>query len=266
MFTSPGEIAFSIGPITVHWYGLVLACAFLIGLFTASKVAKQFGESADNIFDLAFSVVISAIIGARLYYVLLDIPYYSKYPIEIPAVWHGGLSIHGGIIGGFIALYIYIKRKNLSLFKYADILSFGLIAGQSVGRWGNFFNSEAFGRPTNLPWKLFISPEHRPEQFLDFQYFHPTFLYESIWNFLTLLILFWLSNKVKKSGVIFFTYLLIYSIGRFFIEQLRVDSVLNVSGVPIALLVSILVIVIAILGLVIILRKREKLDTNTDLD
>ncbi|MDD3014544.1 MAG: prolipoprotein diacylglyceryl transferase [Candidatus Gastranaerophilales bacterium] len=251
MFKSPGPIALEVGPIIIFWYGIIIALAFLAGLAVTVKIAKKQGENPDKILNLAIFLLLGAIIGARLYFVLFNWGFYKFHLQEIFMTWHGGLSIHGAIIGGFITGAVYTKLNKLPLLKYADFVSPGLILGQAIGRWGNFFNSEAFGFPTDLPWKLYIPIENRPPEYLNYQYFHPTFLYESIWNFTVFLLLFFVFRKKfeGKNGSLFFIYLILYSLGRFIVEGFRVDNIYIILGMPIAKLMSIIFIIIGILGL-----------------
>lgn len=248
---SPGSVAIEIGPITIYWYGIIIAIAFIIGLAVTAYIAKKQNENSENIFDLANYLLIFGVIFARLYYVIFNWQYYGLHHDEIIKVWHGGLSIHGAIIGGFIVLIVYTYIHKLSLFKYADLLSYGLVLGQAIGRWGNFFNSEAFGKPTDLSLKLYIAPESRPLGYSQFEYFHPAFLYESIWNLVVFLLLYFVIRKKFNgyNGAILFSYLFLYSIGRLFIENVRIDSIYYIFGLPIAQFASIILIIIGIAGL-----------------
>ncbi len=261
MFQSPGDIAFTIGNIDIYWYGVLMSFAILFGLLVTCFVAKKYFKeiSVDLIVDLSFCLIILGLVFARLYYVLLDYKYFIKYPAEIIAVWHGGISIQGAIIGGIIAGLLYVREFKLSFLRLADLFSFGLITGQIIGRWGNFFNSEAFGLPTELPWKLYIPFSSRPIEYKAFDFFHPTFLYESILNFFVLLILFFLLVKIKdrKNGIIFFSYLILYSIVRILVESLRIDSILNINGIHIAHIASIIFILTGVIGLLCIKKRRE---------
>ena len=260
MFASPGEIAFKFFNYSVYWYGIIMALAIIAGLSVVSFIRRRFHPeiSKDFILDLSFYIVIGGIIGARIYYVLADIDYYSKFPAEIFALWHGGLSIHGAIIGGVITGAIFTKSKNESFLKVADICTFGLVTGQIIGRWGNFFNSEAFGLPTSLPWKLFIPLTKRPIEFYNMEYFHPTFLYESILNIIILVILTILLAKFTKikAGTIFFSYFILYALARFTTESIRIDSILNIYGLPIAKLASIIFCIIGLSGLILIYKRK----------
>lgn len=259
MFQSPGAVAFNIGPISVHWYGILIAIGFLLALKICTEFAKEKGENPDTFVDLASIILISALLGARLYYVIFNWAIYSAHPVEILKVWQGGLAIHGGIIGGLIGGYIFTKFNKLSFAKYCDITCVGLILGQAIGRWGNFFNSEAFGGPTNLPWKLFIPIQNRPEQFINCEFFHPTFLYESLWDFGVFFILYFVLRKKLENynGALFLSYIALYSAGRFFTEGLRTDSLMLFDQFKAAQVVSLLCIVFAVVALRFILKKKE---------
>lgn len=231
-FASPGPILIEIGPLAVRWYGLLIATAVLIGVSLSQYLAKRRRINPDLVGDLVVWLVIAAIPAARLYYVLFEWSEYAQNPERIIAIWQGGIAIHGAILGGTIAALIFARLKQISFWQLADLVAPSLILGQAIGRWGNFFNSEAFGRPTNLPWKLFIPPDRRPLGYENFAYFHPTFLYESLWNLMVfglLLTLFFRGLKAQprlKAGTLFLVYLVAYSLGRFWIEGLRTDSLM----------------------------------------
>ncbi len=252
LFHSPFVNAFSIGGYDVKMYGVMMFLAIIFGIFVADFIANKYYKSVDRdiLFDFFPLMIISGIVFARLYYVTLNFDYYILHIAEIPAIWHGGISIHGAILGGVLAGIFYFKKHKLPILNYADIISFGLVAAQAVGRWGNFFNSEAFGTPCNLPWKLYIDPRYRPVEYYSCDYFHPTFLYESLWCIFVFFLLFLLLRKFKKysAGMVFYSYLMLYSIGRFWIESIRIDSVLNISNVPIAQIVSVLIFFIGVIG------------------
>ncbi len=254
-FQSPGPILLEIGPITLRWYGLLIACAVLIGVNVSQYLGKYRNLDPDTISDLVVWLVVGAIPCARIYYVLFQWQEYSQRPEDIIAIWQGGIAIHGAIIGGTIAAIIFAKFNKLSFWQITDVIAPSLILGQAIGRWGNFFNSEAFGRPTDLPWKVYIPPFHRPIQYIDAEFFHPTFLYESLWNLLVFALLmslfFWgVRNQNKlKVGTIAFVYLISYSLGRVWIEGFRIDS-LMLADFRVAQLISLSAIVFGILGLV----------------
>jgi phosphatidylglycerol:prolipoprotein diacylglycerol transferase len=180
---------------------------------------------------------------------------YAQNPQEIIAIWHGGIAIHGAIIGGAIATLIFSKLNKIPFWQLADLVSPALILGQAIGRWGNFFNSEAFGRPTDLPWKLYIPPANRPPEYITASFFHPTFLYESIWNigvfFLLIYLFFWGLRHPQRYqlGTLACVYIAAYSSGRIWIEGLRTDS-LMLGSIQVAQLISLVGIIMGIVGLV----------------
>jgi phosphatidylglycerol---prolipoprotein diacylglyceryl transferase len=251
-FQSPGPVIFEIGPIVVRWYGLLIASAVLIGVTLSQYLAKRRGINPDLLGDLAIWLVIAAIPCARLYYVLFEWQEYSQRPGDIFAIWKGGIAIHGAIIGGTIATIIFARLNRISFWQLLDLVAPSLILGQAIGRWGNFFNSEAFGKPTDLPWKLYIAPRYRPLDLLNFDYFHPTFLYESLWNLgvfaLLLTLFFWgLQNYGRlKTGTLAAVYLIAYSLGRVWIEWLRTDS-LMLGPLKIAQIISLSAIALGLL-------------------
>lgn len=260
MFQSPTDVAFDVFGFPIYFYGIILASAIFVGVYCAYFLYKLFynKQEASKIIDFSPYIIIIGIIGARLYYCLVNFSYYVKHPLEIFYIRQGGLSIHGVIIIGILALYTFSKKYKLSFLKLIDVFLCGTALGQSIGRWGNFFNSEAFGTPTNLPWKLYIPITHRPPQYIDFKYFHPTFLYESIFDFLIFLILLICFKKLSKSpGVLACLYLIMYSIVRIIVEHFRIDSVLNIDGIPIAQLVSLIIIVVASVAIMILTRKKS---------
>ncbi len=262
-FMSPGEEIFHIGGFRLKWYGLLIASAVLIGVNLSMWLAKQRKLDPELMADLAIWLVLGAIPSARLYYVAFQWQNYAAHPDQIIKIWEGGIAIHGAIIGGTIAAIIFAKIKRVSFWQLADLVAPSVALGQAIGRWGNFFNSEAFGSPTDLPWKLFIPRENRPYQYINFDYFHPTFLYESIWNLLVFLLLMWLfiddnrRNRLK-SGSLFLIYLIAYSIGRFGVEGLRTDS-LMLGSLKMAQAISLVGIVIGSIGLLWLYIRQRRL-------
>lgn len=253
-FTSPGPILIELGPFTLRWYGLLIASAVLIGVSLSRYLATRRHINPDIPGDLALWLVVAAIPSARLYYVLFEWQEYAQRPGDIIAIWKGGIAIHGAIIGGTLAALIFARIQKISFWKLADLVAPSLILGQAIGRWGNFFNSEAFGAPTNLPWKLFIPVENRPPDYQNFAYFHPTFLYESVWNLMVfglLMTLFFRDLKGKprlKAGTLFLVYLVAYSAGRVWIEGLRTDS-LMLGSLRMAQAISLVGMVLGLAGL-----------------
>lgn len=251
MMNAPDPIAFSAFGLEVRWYGIFIAIALIVGLLLAIKRAPGYHLKADDVLDFFLYLTPAIIIGARLYYVLFSLDYYRDHPKEIFAIWNGGLAIHGGIIAGIIVAIIFCRVKKIDFFVLADAIIPGLPLGQAIGRWGNFFNQEAYGGQTNLPWAITVN-----DPVLGLIQVHPTFLYESIWNLFVFGFLFFYEKRFKRvDGELLFVYLSGYSIGRFFIEGLRTDS-LMFSGLRIAQVISLLSLVIGILGLVI-LRKQK---------
>jgi phosphatidylglycerol:prolipoprotein diacylglycerol transferase len=253
-FTSPGPTLIELGPLTIRWYGLLIASAVLIGVSLSQYLAKRRNVDPNLLGDLVIWLVIGAIPAARLYYVLFEWKQYSQHPEQIIAIWNGGIAIHGAIIGGTLAAIIFSRIQKISFWQLADLVAPSLILGQAIGRWGNFFNSEAFGDPTDLPWKLYIPQQRRPLNFINFEYFHPTFLYESLWNLMVLgllMTLFFRGLKGKprlKVGTIALVYMVAYSLGRVWIEGLRTDS-LMIGPLRIAQIVSLSAISLGLLGL-----------------
>jgi phosphatidylglycerol:prolipoprotein diacylglycerol transferase len=243
---SPGPIAFQLGSLTVRWYGLLIAAALVIGLCIAVSRADKAGIRRDDVYDFFILMVPSIIVGARLWYVLFEWSYYRFNPREIFMIWHGGLAIHGGIIAAIIAGALFCRARRLSFLKLADVMIPALPLGQAIGRWGNFFNGEAYGRQTTLPWAITVKDPN-----LGWIHVHPTFLYESLWDLgVFLILLLVIEKKFKKTdGELLFSYFILYSIGRFFIEGLRTDS-LMFFGLRTAQLVSLALIAVGIIGLI----------------
>jgi len=256
LFTSPGSILFQFGPLTIRWYGLLIASAVLLGVSLSRNLAERRHINPDVLGDLAIWLVIAAIPSARLYYVLFQWQEYAQHPMDAFAIWKGGIAIHGAILGGIVASLIFARIQKVPFWQLADLVAPSLILGQAIGRWGNFFNSEAFGGPTDLPWKLYIPPDHRPPEYINFEYFHPTFLYESSWNllvFVLLITLFFRDIQGKsrlKVGTLFLVYMVAYSAGRFWIEGLRTDSLMLLGFLRMAQIVSLVGITLGCAGLI----------------
>lgn len=211
------RVAFTIFGIDVMWYGVLIATGMLIGVALAIKEAKRVGISEDDVLNIAIIAIPVAIICARLYYVIFSWDYYSQNPGEIFNIRGGGLAIHGGLIGGILTGFIYAKVKKLDFFKTADAVMVGMPLAQAIGRWGNFINGEAHGGLTSLPWGIMV----------DGVKVHPTFLYESIWDFgIFLFLMVYMRKKKTYEGEVIVSYITLYSIGRFFIEGLRTDSLM----------------------------------------
>lgn len=247
---------FTVFNFNIFYYSVCIFAACFISFLLAYFVSEKYFPSVDRNVILDFSpfLLLFSIIGARIYYVLLSLDYFLLHPVLIPMVWKGGISIHGAFIGGVIFGLIYFKKKSLKFLPYADIYALVLPLGQAIGRWGNFFNSEAFGAPVlseKFPFYLYIKESLRPLDYAGFEYFHPVFLYESVLDFLIFIVLFILMKKTAKKydGLIFFSYILLYSLVRAFLEFLRLDTVFYLFSLPFPVLVSIIGIITGAFGI-----------------
>ena len=273
MFQSPGsEIPLPLGPLTLRWYGLLIASAVLIGLYLSSWLAKQRKLENGLISDLLPLLVLFSVIGARIYYVAFEWRNYAGSPLKALAIWEGGIAIHGALIAGTLTLILFCRWRRQPFWDVLDVLVPSVALGQAIGRWGNFFNSEAFGVPTDLPWKLFIPTSSRPLLYSDAEFFHPTFLYESIWNLLLFIVLIAVFRTgIKRSGSVpagamSCLYLIGYSLGRVWIEGLRIDPLCIGAlppacdgGVRIAQLMSGVLALLGIFGLWWIFGRKQNL-------
>ena len=242
-------IAISLGPIDVRWYGVIIAFGIVMAFLVAQREMVKRGYHEEFLTDLLIWAVPLAILGARLYYVLFKWEYYSENPGNILQVWEGGLAIHGALIASFVTAYVFTKRRKVSFLKLADVVAPSILIGQTIGRWGNFMNQEAHGGPVSRTFleNMFL-PDWIIEQMrIDGTYYHPTFLYESIWNFTGVVILILLRRVNLQRGEMFLFYLIWYSVGRFFIEGMRTDSLYLIGELRTAQVVSITTVVVALL-------------------
>ncbi|WP_082381987.1 prolipoprotein diacylglyceryl transferase [Ardenticatena maritima] len=267
----PDPIAFQIGPLVFRWYGLLIVIGALLGAWVASREAERRGIDPDHIWNALTLVLLAGILGARLYHVISspagEMAGWRYYFIEQPfidvtilgrtipfpsalAIWRGGLGIYGGVAAGALTVWWYARRHNLPLLDLLDVGAIGLLIGQAIGRWGNYFNQELYGNPTNLPWGIHIDLEHRLPQFADLPLstrFHPTFLYESLWNAIGVVLLLWVSRRYAdrlRRGDIFLLYLIWYPLGRFLVEFQRPDA-WKILGLPTAQWIAIVSIGVA---------------------
>lgn len=221
-------IAFNIGPLAVHWYGLILGLGAIVGMLIAMREGKRFGLPQELFMDILLFGVPSAIICARIYYVAFQWDQYKNDPLKVFAIWEGGIAIYGALIGAVICAVIYTRIKGYSFWRIADLCAPGLLAGQLIGRWGNFVNQEAYGGETTegfLRGTLHLPNFIVNQMNIEGIYRHPTFLYESCWNILGIILIFIIRRrKFVRAGEIFIGYFIWYAIGRFFIEALRTDS------------------------------------------
>lgn len=256
------KVAFSFGIFTFHWYGLIIALAVLAGLGTSIWQTRIYRERSEPAIDLVIYGVPVVIILARIYYVLVNYPLFLDNPFEVFYIWHGGLAIHGALLGMLLVLYLYTRINRLSFWRWADIVAPGMVLGQAIGQWGNFINQEAFGYPTSVPWAIYIDYVYRPAGYEQYDFFHPTFLYSFGWNFLVFLLLlgvifYRFRFKNFRDGNVFLLYLCLYSLGKFFIEGLRLDSEMC-TGFRIAQIISAIVILLSLLFFIRLNRKNSQ--------
>jgi len=252
----------------IRYYGIILMAGALAAAVLAERQARKAGLDPERVWDCLIWVLLAGVVGARIWHILtppqsmveagITTSYYLTHPLDMLAVWRGGLGIPGAIIGGVLALYVYSRKHHLSFGAWVDVAAPAVALGQAIGRWGNFINQELYGTPSDLPWAIRIAPENRIPGFESIERFHPLFLYESLWNFLNLGVLLVLSAKYRErllAGDLFFIYLILYSIGRFFLEFLRLDPS-PVAGIDINQLAMAVVALASVVAL--ILRHRRK--------
>ncbi len=256
------NVAFDLGFVQIYWYSIMVLLGILFGSIVIFRETKKQNINEDFMTNLIFYGIILGLIGARLYYVLFNWSYYSSNPIEILEVWNGGLAIHGGILFALLFIIFFTKKHKVSTLKVLDILAVGLLIGQCIGRWGNFFNGEAFGPATTLET---LQKFHLPEFIIngmniDGVYHVPTFLMESIWTFICFIVLLIVRRyKYLKTGMLTGLYFMLYSLGRFFIEGLRTDS-LYLGNLRIAQVVSVVLFIVGLIIVIICSRKGTKLE------
>ncbi|HPP63102.1 MAG: prolipoprotein diacylglyceryl transferase [Anaerolineales bacterium] len=219
------------------WYGVILMSGAMAGAWLAAREVKRRGGDPEIVWDLLVYLIIGGVIGARLWHVFTPPPssieqgittsYYLTHPIDLVNLRKGGLGIPGAVIGGMIALYYYTRKYKMNFAEWTDIAAPSVALGQAIGRFGNYFNQEVYGAPTDLPWKIYIEPAYRVSGFKQYDYFHPLFLYEALWNLANMFLLIWLSRRFAdrlKPGDVFLAYLIVYPVGRFLLDFLRLDA------------------------------------------
>lgn len=257
-------VAFKLGPIPVHWYGIIFVCAILAAVWIASLGARYRGMDVEFLPDLGTVVVIAGIVGARLYEVFIlqwkDIGWYLQHPIEVIATWKGGLAIHGGVLGALLVGAFYMRRKKQPFWPWADVVAPGLILAQGIGRWGNFMNQEAYGSPASQAVIEKMPGWLREGMTIEGVVHHPTFLYESIWNVIVFAVLFAFNRRKPPAGATFGLYFILYNVGRLAIESIREDSSYIFGTVRIAQLTAVVLILVGA-GLMVWAYKRTPKET-----
>jgi phosphatidylglycerol---prolipoprotein diacylglyceryl transferase len=251
-------IAFQLGPLQVHWYGVIIGLGIALGLYFAISESKRLGLHPDTFVDLLVWAIPIAILSARAYYVIFEWDYYSQHPGDIIKVWNGGIAIHGALIGSVITAIVFAKIKGISFWKLADIAAPSIILGQAIGRWGNFMNQEAHGGEVTRAFleNLYLPQFIIDQMYINGAYYHPTFLYESLWNIAGFVLLLILRRKVNlRRGELFLSYVIWYSIGRFFVEGMRTDSLMLTEHLRIAQVISL--VLIAVAAALIIYRRKS---------
>lgn len=257
----PTPILFSFNPLTIYYYGLFIVLGILAAIAIILILAKHQQIKQSLIIDLAFWLILWGIVGARLYHIFLELPFYLNNPLNIFKIWNGGLAIHGAIIAGIFVIYWFSKKHKLNFWQLSAIIAVSIPLAQAIGRWGNYFNQELFGKPTNLPWGIPIDQINKITQYSNYTYFHPTFLYESIGDlmiFIILIILYFILLKkqiinrqlpIANYQLLVISYAILYSILRFFLEFLRIDTTPIIFNLRFPQFISLLIFFSAIIYL-----------------
>lgn len=259
-------IAIELGPIQVHWYGVIIVTGLVLAMWLVMRESERRNLPKEIFADLLLWAIPIAIISARIYYVIFEWEYYSKNLSQIPQIWEGGIAIHGALIGSVATAYFFTKSKGVSFWKLADIAAPSIILGQAIGRWGNFMNQEAHGGEVSRAFleNLYLPDFIVNQMYINGAYYHPTFLYESIWDFLGFILLILLRKVNLRRGEMFLTYVIWYSVGRFFVEGLRTDSLMLTDYLRVAQTISIFLIVLAVS--LIIYRRKKGMSSVSYLD
>lgn len=255
-------MGFEIGPLTIRYYGIIVMVGAIAAAWLASREARRRGLDSEIVWDGLVWVLIGGILGARLWHILLPpqsmiqmgitTGFYLTHPLDALAIWNGGLGIPGAVIGGLAAFYIFARRRKLNFAVWLDVIAPALALGQAIGRWGNYFNQEIYGRPSTLPWAIHIDPQFRLPGYENQETYHPLFLYESLWNFGIVGLLLWLGRRFADRllpGDLFLVYLIAYPLGRFMLEFLRLDPA-QVGGINANQIFMLVVALLAAGGLI----------------
>ncbi|WP_082096218.1 prolipoprotein diacylglyceryl transferase [Demequina flava] len=257
----PEWSSISLGPITIHTYALCILAGIFVGLWLTTKRWVARGGDPDAVADIAIWAIPFGIIGGRLYHVISTPgPYFGEggNPWDAFKIWEGGLGIWGAVALGAVGAYIGARRSKVSFSAFADSAAPAVLLAQAIGRLGNYFNQELFGRPTDLPWGLEIDPAFRPDGYEQYATFHPTFLYEMVWNLLGVALIIWLDRKYDlRGGRVFWLYVMVYVSGRLWIETVRIDTAVHILGVRVNVWVSIAVLALAIVMFIVMGRRQR---------
>lgn len=253
---SPASVIIDFGFWQLRWYGLIIAIALVAGFLVFKKLATRRGVAEEKIYDFVFWLVVAGVVGARLYAVGLFWSYYANHLSEIFKIWEGGLAIHGAILAGALATIIWSKKNKINFFKLVDLTVPALALGQAVGRWGNYFNQELFGRPTEKSWGIFIAPENRPAAYINSTYFQPTFFYESVLNLVLFTVLFFTVKKSQRQGLTTGIYLCGYALIRFGMEFLRIDETPILWGLRFPQWASLIALICGIVLIFMVIRRK----------
>lgn len=268
---SPDQGVWNIGPIPLRAYALFIIAGILVAVFVGDRRWRARGGAEGQIADIALWAVPFGIVGARLYHVATDwTTYFGPDGTGLVAalrIWQGGLGIWGAIAGGAVGAWIAVKRKGLLLPPLADAIAPGIALAQAIGRWGNYFNQELFGRPTTVPWALEIDTLNRPDGYEAFETFHPTFLYESLWCILVAVIVIWADRRFTMGhGRVFALYVALYCLGRVFIESVRIDTATQIAGLRINIFTAVIIGLAAVVYIVVSARRKPGRETSVYRD
>lgn len=243
------RIFLDVGPFTIYWYGVIIGFGVFLGYLLASRESVKRGMPKETFADLLLFAIPISIISARIYYVIFRWEQFADQPIRVFFIWEGGIAIHGALIGGVLTAYFFTKKHNLSFWQLVDVAAPSILLGQAIGRWGNFMNQEVYGGPVTREYlENLLLPEFIINQmYINGTYYHPTFLYESLWSLVGVILLLWLRRVNLRQGEIFFTYVIWYSVGRFFIEGIRLDYLLIGGVLKTAQVISIVLVVGAVI-------------------
>jgi len=258
---SPSKGILHLGPIPLHAYGLCLAIGVLVAVWLAEKRWGRMGHDPKDITEIAVWVVIAGVVGARLYHLATDYELYTHDWLKAFKIWDGGLGIWGAVGGGMLAVIVLTRHRHLDTLGIMDAMAPGLVLAQAIGRWGNWFNQELFGKPTTLPWGLEISPAKRPAGYTQYSTFQPTFLYESLWCLAIFGILLWVERRYRlRKSQLFALYVALYTFGRFWFENMRIDPAHHIAGLRLNAWVSIAICLVGITWFVVAGRRAAPAD------